>query len=388
MTVVSPSAHPRLSFGLHEAGVEICESEVRYLAGPPERFLLDQGLSFDDTYAGPLPMIGVSVGAAGSGTVGTLGPFLGLTSGADVSQFKVIALTASHVVKPGTCLFPSNLCNRLTVLFVEDEHPSTSPQIGVVSPSDPDHAAWVEALGGGLPGVGSAGGTTLLDDLLAADPTHDQERLQQARGRDRRIGSVLATSGLTKKCPIDNCRLDWAVVDITSALGTVPSIPTNVRTSACTMTQQDVLSRIAKIPPPPLLDYLRQVGFNSAEGKARKAVFKLGRTTGPTVGLHHGCKAMARQYQSKVVESLEEVVIPVTNNTPRFAKEGDSGALVYGPEGKGLGMVWGGVLSKVPTTMAVERMVYVTPIRAIARDVAAQFEQAYSDGKAQWHWLE
>ena len=137
-----------------------------------------------------------------------------------------------------------------------------------------------------------------------------------------------------------------------------------------------------------MIDFLKNICFSTAEAKAHKVVFKLGRTSGLTVGVYNGSKTVIRQYRSKAVESQEEVVLPVANLSPFFTREGDSGALVYGPEGEGLGMVWGGMVPTLPTSLTMERIVFVRPMQAIVRDVVARLEQAYpNDGEVRCQWL-
>lgn len=50
-----------------------------------------------------------------------------------------------------------------------------------------------------------------------SNKTQDECQLQTAKSFERSIGSILCTLGMTGKCPIHNCRLDWALIDITSA---------------------------------------------------------------------------------------------------------------------------------------------------------------------------
>lgn len=148
----------------------------------------------------------------------------------------------------------------------------------------------------------------------------------------------------------------------------------------------------------PLLNHLHRIGFNFAQAKAKNVVFKLGRTTGPTVGTHNHCKAITRSYRSTEgpVKSWESVVLPPDDEVCPFATFGDSGALVYGPQGEGLGMVWGGLLAVGkkengvhlgPSTLAIDRVVFVTPLQALFNSMKARIEREFGQGNIQLDWL-
>jgi len=145
-------------------------------------------------------------------------------------------------------------------------------------------------------------------------------------------------------------------------------------------------------PPATLTDHLERSCFTVAAAKMQNTVFKLGRTSGPTTGVYHGCTAVTCIYRAteKVMTSLECVVLPPINEEAPFAAGGDSGALVYGPEGQAVGMIWGGVTRRVedeagvvrfkPTTLEINRAVFVTPLDAIIRHVEAKCESELGKG--------
>jgi hypothetical protein len=105
----------------------------------------------------------------------------------------------------------------------------------------------------------------------------------------------------------------------------------------------------------------------------KSIVFKMGRTTGPTMGIYHVCRPVVQVYKSlrQPVRSIEDVFIPCPG-VERFAKKGDSGALVYDGQGAGRWMVWGGLITQAPVEVDVERVVWATPMKAILGDVEAK----------------
>ncbi len=120
-------------------------------------------------------------------------------------------------------------------------------------------------------------------------------------------------------------------------------------------------------------------------------VFKVGRTTGPTVGKLHGLRMIKRNHCSAGhTQSLEKVVVAYEDNVP-FALPGDSGALVYGAQGQGLGMVWGGPWEDTPQSNESTKLgmvVYFTPLEAIYRDMTARLARQYGgEDKIRLTWI-
>lgn len=91
------------------------------------------------------------------------------------------------------------------------------------------------------------------------------------------------------------------------------------------------------------------------------------------MGIHHGCRAVVQVYNSlaQPVRSIEDTIIPCPG-IDRFAKPGDSGALLYDAQGTGQFMVWGGLSLQGPTAVAVERVVFATPMQAILDGIEAK----------------
>lgn len=118
-------------------------------------------------------------------------------------------------------------------------------------------------------------------------------------------------------------------------------------------------------------------------------MFKQGRTTGPTHGERHGTTAVTRVYQCRMMQSLEQVVLPDVQGG-HFAGLGDSGALVYGSQGEVSGMIWGVATSSAEdqdsvsaqrTTVALDRAVFVTPTEALLLDIQAKCDRELGEGK-------
>ena len=123
-----------------------------------------------------------------------------------------------------------------------------------------------------------------------------------------------------------------------------------------------------------MLEYLFAQRYNPHRAAERGVVFKVGRTTGPTMGVVSGCRAVIQTYQSKLwpVRSIEDTIISCSG-TKYFAVKGDSGAPVYDAHGNGQFMVWGGL---DPTLVDPEQhVVFATPVQAILHDVEAKLSQ-------------
>lgn len=102
------------------------------------------------------------------------------------------------------------------------------------------------------------------------------------------------------------------------------------------------------------------------------------------MGILHGCRAVVQMYQSlpQPVRSIEDAIIPCFD-VPFFALPGDSAALVYDAQGKGKSMVWGGLIQEDPAGVAVDKVVYVTPMEAILESVGAKLAAWFRDDNLQ-----
>jgi hypothetical protein len=103
----------------------------------------------------------------------------------------------------------------------------------------------------------------------------------------------------------------------------------------------------------------------------------MGRTTGPTMGISSGYRAVVQVFQqAKTVRSIENIIISCSG-AQSFAQLGDSGAPVYGAYGDGQFMVWGGLEPwRENGALAVHHVVFATPIQVILDHVVAKLSQA------------
>ena len=133
----------------------------------------------------------------------------------------------------------------------------------------------------------------------------------------------------------------------------------------------------AQKPPTHLLEFLFEQRYNPEKAAERGIVFKVGRTTGPTLGYSSGCQAVIQVFQQdKPIRTIENVITSCTGGQ-RFAWVGDSGAPVYGAHGDGQFMVWGGLEQvRENGALAVEHVVFATPVRVILHDVVARLSRA------------
>ncbi len=117
--------------------------------------------------------------------------------------------------------------------------------------------------------------------------------------------------------------------------------------------------------------------------------YKMGRTTGPTIGKAHGCRMVQQIYCSTgVVRSKEHAVVPYDEDQDMaFARPGDSGALIYKGNGEGCGMVWGGMAEQKPLSVDLAKVIVFTPLDAIYQDLSARLGRQYGEGKVQITWV-
>lgn len=108
-------------------------------------------------------------------------------------------------------------------------------------------------------------------------------------------------------------------------------------------------------------------------GSERFAIFKNGRSTGPTAGLANkvepnvsiGYKCEGNQYH--VVQG-KALVIGRLNDWDGFAIKGDSGSLVIDDNGWGVGILF--------SVMQIYATAYVTPCEAVKKDMAEMLGKA------------
>jgi hypothetical protein len=104
--------------------------------------------------------------------------------------------------------------------------------------------------------------------------------------------------------------------------------------------------------------------------KDNHPVFKIGRTTGTTIGRVHGSKVNVRTEYSTdegtvVVHSCEVVVFTsITQARGVFSDPGDSGAAVYDGNANLVGTLWGGWPFKRASGGQMDSIHCVTPIEA------------------------
>lgn len=116
-------------------------------------------------------------------------------------------------------------------------------------------------------------------------------------------------------------------------------------------------------------------------------VFKMGRTTGPTIGKVHGCRAIQRVYYSVgPIQSRESVIVAYDDDMP-FARAGDSGALIYSHMGQGMGLVWGSSVGAAPQSIDLGKFVYYTPLAAILADMSAHLARLFGENMVRLTWV-
>ncbi|KAK3344241.1 hypothetical protein B0T25DRAFT_556493 [Lasiosphaeria hispida] len=335
-----------LRFGLNSMGIEICESAVTYFGSDFQ--LPGVGCSFAQAYG--QPMLGTSIGPAGdSGQTGSLGFYLKVEYQGNTD---VLAITCHHVIAPGK----------------EAPVRPQDPPLTIESPGQVDHNAWTAGLAQAVKNSAAiddffagmqstTAGPSQVDHNAGTAGLSDELRLQTAHTFSRDIGLVHISSGMSDI--IHDCRLDWALVELRASQFA------------------DGLERLSNKPPAHLLEYLFAHRYNPHEAAARNIVFKVGRTTGPTMGIASGCRAVVQVFQSKTVRSIEHVITSCSS-AQCFARPGDSGAPVYGACGDGQFMVWGGLeqREREPAAVALDLVVFATPIQTILHHVEAKLSQA------------
>lgn len=111
-------------------------------------------------------------------------------------------------------------------------------------------------------------------------------------------------------------------------------------------------------------------------------VFKIGRSTGTTVGRVHGHKMDVRTEYSTdessspvVVYSCEVVVFTCNSQAPgTFSAPGDSGAGVYDGHGRVVGVLWGGWPAKRVVGGQLDSIHCITPIEIIEEDIRRRMD--------------
>ena len=111
---------------------------------------------------------------------------------------------------------------------------------------------------------------------------------------------------------------------------------------------------------------------------AKSLVFKLGRTTGCTVGEHHDLTTVFRTTDTSTPGPEGGIIThetTVLSKSAPFADKGDSGALVFNADGTKLGIIWAGgrVVEDFTTNTglgwppppSLNRLVFVTPLEAV-----------------------
>ncbi len=134
------------------------------------------------------------------------------------------------------------------------------------------------------------------------------------------------------------------------------------------------------------------VGFSLDDAVLEGVVFKMGRSTGPTVGTSHGCRVVEQHFHSAgSVISLEHVVLGATTSDGtcvKFAGPGDSGALVYTALSKGFGIVTGCFCSQDPRGLEISKVTSVLPLEDIFGDIHTKLDAEYGRGNFKLAWLD
>jgi len=291
----------------------------------------------------------MSIGPAGDiDQSGSLGFYLKVEYEGSID---VLAITCHHVVTPD---------NEAPVCLLAP--------ITMESPSQADHNAWTAALtlaiqdstvinGFYTAMQGTTASPGQIDDKLTTAGMSDELRLRTAQNFSRNTGLVHISSGMTDV--LCGRRLDWALVGLTG--------------SRFASGQQSLSNK----PPTHLLEYLHAQRYNPRKAAERGIVFKVGRTTGPTIGYSSRYRAVLQVFhQDKTVRTIENIITSYSGDQC-FARAGDSGAPVYGAHGDAQFTVWGGLEQlRENGALVVEHVVFATPIQVILHDVVAKLSQA------------
>lgn len=107
-------------------------------------------------------------------------------------------------------------------------------------------------------------------------------------------------------------------------------------------------------------------------------MFKVGRTTGHTVGrFHHVDASVTINYQHNGLVKGKVRVVRRTEDAP-FAGLGDSGALVLNGHAEAVGMV-----TAVAVGSVAYGVVYISPLAPIAENIKEVLQRGPGDGKVE-----
>ncbi|OIW22404.1 hypothetical protein CONLIGDRAFT_650608 [Coniochaeta ligniaria NRRL 30616] len=321
-----------------------CHQSKRYIAG--------QGMSFEDTFC-THPLVGTSIGPSGSSLSGTLGCYLKLvrsTAGTlgGTKDVNILALTNHHVLCP-------DIAGPITATGAKN--------LLIDHPSSPDVRQWVPFLQEQerLLNARMLGAKNHLFNALAQTQSDtsqavqaESQRLNTARNVQTLFGSVLCTSGLATydHGPNQSLRshLDWGLVQVhASRLPTDLSTVTNPGFLGLNEANNHVL---LQTPAPHVLQALEHWQSMHHDNVASRGslVYKVGRTTGVTVGQLAACEVLVRHYKATDQAAAEHTEVTehviVSAGPGDFAGPGDSGAVVCDPQSNPVGLLFGGFANK------------------------------------------
>ncbi|EON98427.1 putative amidohydrolase family protein [Phaeoacremonium minimum UCRPA7] len=167
------------------------------------------------------------------------------------------------------------------------------------------------------------------------------ERLATAQTFQTHFGSVMCTSGLRTVTPFEDgplSYLDWGLVKVDDSRLPSDAFVTNAPTA-----------NVRKV----LLHAEEEYKYKDYDGN--EYVYKVGRTTGVTVGRLAGTECIVRRYErfdqaGSLIDRLElntvEKVVVCAKGFDTFADFGDSGALLRSPANVPVGLFFGGPVNE------------------------------------------
>ncbi|KAK3350196.1 hypothetical protein B0T25DRAFT_550012 [Lasiosphaeria hispida] len=191
---------------------------------------------------------------------------------------------------------------------------------------------------------------------------------------EQHLGSIHWASGYTRRTG-NNGRIDWALIKPT---GTgVSRIGKNTLPTRADWHQKGYHDHKPRARGPGLLKQPPEHGLRSVPNG--ETLFKLGTSTGVTVGLFSHVKSMVKFAGDRHVEAhmgpqnprcryLSDEFMYIGHPDVRkhwFAKKGDSGSVVFDTEGRAVGLLFRGQMVQ----QVVDSHAYITPIEDVFEDI-------------------
>jgi hypothetical protein len=192
------------------------------------------------------------------------------------------------------------------------------------------------------------------------------------------LGKIWAASGFTRRSPSGG-RMDWALIkpDNPARIGknTLPTLEEWVaaRTEQVEESMYDMPS-LPELPQGEGLGRLKQPPVHGTRSvKTDAPVYKKGARTGPTIGRFQRLRYDVRLRDDKHLEGVighynhisQEMAFIGDPDNQWFAREGDSGSVVFDAEGRALGLLFRGHSGHNPANSSV----YISPIEDVFHDI-------------------